>query len=345
MGVTGWADDQRQIATSNELIVLDNEKSGQKSCKFPNYWQSTRSTGGFLRNTPVFCGGSEESLAKSCFRLDKRSQNQQELSTMSTERFAPSSVVIPSRSQSGKEEDLWVMGGTGTTKGFSSRVFKRTTEYVDFGKLTKYGPDLPIGLGFHCSIKINSTTIMVMGGLETPTRVLKGTYYFHLDSASDSSAPKWISGPNLKTQRIEQACGVGRVGTITTIVITAGGAINGKGTPIRTKSSEILQLDGEGKTIGSGKTQWDNGPDLPKPLKGAAGVSVENGERFLVIGGNTSTQSGFQNWILELQCSISGSGGKQELRDACKWITLEQRLQEARTSFAAIYIPPENNFC
>ena len=74
------------------------------------------------------------------------------------------------------------------------------------------------------------------------------------------------------------------------------------------------------------------GPALPKEFSGAA--SVEVGDNFYIIGGNSNIDSSYLNEIHQLSCS---SG-------VCSWTTLTQKLNLARSHLVAIPID-DDTFC
>jgi hypothetical protein len=63
------------------------------------------------------------------------------------------------------------------------------------------GPSLPVNILGHCMVHINSTTVIVIGGIQNGTRNSNGTYI--LNTGNDH----WRKGPNLVYGQARFLCG------------------------------------------------------------------------------------------------------------------------------------------
>ena len=107
-------------------------------------------TGGWLENQFIICGGVDEmDVFKECFKIGKRNINHH--GNMIYKRANAASIVLG--------ENLWVLGGYGNSNSLI------TSEYISaIDGSSKEGPNLPIGLANHATVKINSTYSMLIGG-------------------------------------------------------------------------------------------------------------------------------------------------------------------------------------
>ncbi len=322
---TGMTFNSKFVA-HHEIVSFNEAKS--KSCTKYDKHNNRRvrfATGGFVKNTPVICGG----LGKKKDCVDARHKDKK-LSTLRSGRYGASTVVIPSKAKPGVDE-LWILGGAKDI----NKPGQISTEYVlPFAyKASRPGPDLPEALAFHCALRLNATTVLVMGGW-APRELTKRSYFFHLPSQ------KWTSGPNLKKARCNFACGHTFLRGLKnpTLVAIAAGGVYKRASNSRTKTTEILRVTWN-------KPAWFYGPDLPTEKGGigfASGLSTPDG-RFLFVGGNKSLKSGQLKSILELRCNMQWQPARS-LKDACQWILLKE-LKMARSIMVAMFIPPERNIC
>ena len=121
------------------------------------------------------------------------------------------------------DNTLWVTGGY-------NGVGLASTEYVKMTG-TMLGPDLPMALGYHAMVAINSTCSMVIGGANY-NGISALTFFY------DHNEEEWINGPSLMEERIHHAAG------IVTDEVTGEDFVAVTGGYWTLDSTEILQ-DGE----------------------------------------------------------------------------------------------------
>jgi hypothetical protein len=71
-------------------------------------------------------------------------------------------------------------------------------EFVTLGEETIKGPVMPIALRQHCLVKINESTVIIMGGMDAYTK----TWFYNFDNNG------WSDGPDLPTYRNRHSCGM-----------------------------------------------------------------------------------------------------------------------------------------
>ena len=151
-------------------------------------------TGGLIGDTVIICGGedSDSNYVDECHSLT--SEKTTPVTHMSVNRTGAASIVI-------NDNTLWV---TGDLKLFSNDVYytiSNSTEYVTLTE-TMLGPDLPMALGGHALVAINSTCSMVIGGLSDYSGSSASTFFF------DHNEDEWITGPSLIQGRRFHAAGM-----------------------------------------------------------------------------------------------------------------------------------------
>ena len=147
---------------------------------------------------------------------------------MSKKRALAASLITP-------EKNLWVTGGLDYD---TNTPFSSTEHILKNGESVK-GPELPLTLGGHTLITINSTFSMLIGGetynLDEGTTIDLTYYYDHYNQA-------WFDGPELKIARYLHGAGV--VTDLITkerFVVVTGGSSD---SDFYLQSTEIL-LDGK----------------------------------------------------------------------------------------------------
>ncbi len=188
---------------------------------------------------------------------------------------------------------------------------------------------MPEKLVFHCSMKVNATTIMVLGGY-TEGKSTEKTYFFNR-AAGDN----WIVGPELMKARYRHGCGYAFLrtpkGERRQIAIAVGGYEREKQ---KTKTTEVLRLDWNNPI-------WIPGPNLPNGIGIAAAVGLTTTDgRFLLIGGQKNYLRGNLGSILELNCDVGvGHNKGMRFKESCRWITMKQKLKQPRSAFLAMIVP------
>ena len=154
-----------------EVIDLDNpSKTCILSADFP--YGLENAVGGFTSSGPMICSGyySGSSRSADCYSLRSNGQfvKISEL-TMDTPRSSASSIVT---------EDGKLMISGGRTK--VGRLADTEIINVPESK-TENGFELPNGINEHCSVLINATTVMVLGGYYVSSPQ-KSTYFVNLET-------------------------------------------------------------------------------------------------------------------------------------------------------------------
>ncbi len=286
-------------------------------------------TGEVLRNQQqaaiVVCGGRGsryDSLSENCYSLTSRSQQWIQVEANLTEhRIESASIVI----ENGRT--LWVTGGYGATNRLALTDFVSLVEQNAIAQLVslsvKPGPDLPVALSYHCIVKLNSSTAMLIGGYGEVS-VLDSTYYLDIpDRTKAAESAKSIQGPDLIVPRYDHSCGVltdPGDGNHQVVVVTGGGA------GIPSKSTEML-------AVGSGQG-WTIGPDLPMEIDQGSGVTSPDGKSFYVVGGNDDEYIE-QPFIYQLEFHATNG--------VWQWTKQELKLQTARSNALAMLVP--DSFC
>ena len=106
-------------------------------------------------------------------------------------------------------QTLWVTGGRDNT----------TVNVTPAG--SNPGPDLPLAVDGHCLLQINSTTVMMIGGV-TVGSYSKQSWILNLESGL------WIRGPDMKFRRDKLACGVISDSIDGTPLVIAAGGFSGQ---------------------------------------------------------------------------------------------------------------------
>ncbi len=220
---------------------------------------------------------------------------------------------------------MWITGGK---KSFSRNdVFLKSTDLVTLLKEESCslsaikGPDLPMKVYHHCLAKLNSTTGIMVGGINPAHQ---STYILDIPGSNYQPGAKYtaLQGPDLNTGRYDHNCGVlsnpGDGNEKQLIIVTGGMSIAGR----RLKSTEIWAVDLS--------QSWKFGPDLPVGVNAAAGVASQDGKSFLLVGGFRDDAS-------------TGSRSIFRLEYPWKWTELDQKLQVLRKDVVAMLVP--DSFC
>ena len=97
------------------------------------------------------------------------------------------------------------------------------TEFVYSGKTGSLpGPDLPYPVSEHCLAKINSTTVLLIGGNNGQSTAVNTTLFY----STKQPDAGWTYGPSLKNARALHACGSLQDSTLQEyrlVVVASGG--------------------------------------------------------------------------------------------------------------------------
>lgn len=139
--------------------------------------------GGVLLGQPIVCGGtSHEGFHKECFKLTLDGSAWEHLADMFEPRAAASAVVL--------NQEIWITGGN---SGPEPR-FLKTTEKISLDGTVSPGPNLPVPLIGHCTVR-SYGQIFIIGGASQST-----TYVYDLDLT------RVRNGPSLNSARNIHAC-------------------------------------------------------------------------------------------------------------------------------------------
>jgi N-acetylneuraminic acid mutarotase len=169
-----------------EVINLDPANPGLVCDKLPEFPVYLKGCTGqlFNKSTPMICGGWNGYYSCDCYALQNQSWTK--ISSLNQCRGYPASALV---SLEEEEEVLMITGGSN-----GSKILK-SVESFD-GKNWEQGqlPELPIGIWDHCLVKINATTLLIIGGRESASGKTAKTHFFHADKN------KWSPGANVIKQ-------------------------------------------------------------------------------------------------------------------------------------------------
>ena len=176
---------------SAEIINLDDSNPNLICDNLPDLAVPISSLTGqlFTQKLPIICGGNDATrLYCDCYSFGSKSW--QSIPSLKECKYGSASAAIPNPNVSGKEMLLVTGGYTGsvasTVETFDGSLWNQTM----FAKL-------PTATYFHSLEKINSTTLLQMGGntLGSASGTKRTTYFF------DFVQNKWTSGPLLNIGR------------------------------------------------------------------------------------------------------------------------------------------------
>ncbi len=170
-------------------------------------------------------------------------------------------------------------------------------------------PSLPVTISYHCMITVNSTTVMVIGGIQNGLNSGK-TFYFTFGEES------WTEGPELENKRRWHSCGKIRRNKESQemSIIVAGGY------DVSSYLSSVEILD-------ESSIKWQTGPELPFGIIKSQMVEDQNGG-VVLIGGQSSSA-----YNLDTLYQLPHGG-----QDAV-WIKMEQKMQTGRKDHTAFLVP------
>ena len=140
------------------------------------------------------------------------------------------------------KEGLWVTGG------YNSDAYElESTFYVGLNEVTR-GPDLPDPLRSHCVVRINSSRIMIAGGMNDE-------HYFDYLSEShyyDEDTKKWSGAQTLSSMRAGHSCSMLTLSGKPYLVVAGGSSCHSNGMPYSVDTVEFLEMDTD-------KSSWIEG--------------------------------------------------------------------------------------
>jgi hypothetical protein len=173
--------------------------------------------------------------------------------------------------------------------------------------------NLPATTAAHCLVKINSSTLMLIGGLTDnfEESITGNTYFFNvLDN-------EWISGPTLQTPRVIHSCGILHwnnleSGEMEDIVVVAGEEDLSSVELLKLNVSEPLNL------------RWEIGPNLPFQTYGSPMIEYQGS--VIIVGGDE--QSGRRH-LYQLSSPVE------------PWVLMKQTLKYDHFLQVSFFVPDE----
>ena len=170
---------------------------------------------------------------------------------------------------------------------------------------------LPVTIRRHCMVLLNSTTVLLVGGIQQGIMSSK-TFFFN------SQFEKWIEGPSLKFARILHNCAMIKTsGHGKKLSVVVAGGNNG------TLMSSVEILD-------EGSREWRAGANLPQGASSGMMVADAN-DGVIQIGGLSA--NGFLNTLYHLADTNA------------EWIDMPQKLKQGRIMGAAFFVPNDITTC
>jgi hypothetical protein len=277
---------------------MDFESSATTCKNLPNFPTMVRGAIGGLgfKEKPIVCGGYQNGYtSRKCYSFVNK------IWVSSVSMNSARGWAAAAQLQSGK---LLVTGG-------STGVFNLNSVEI----LTEEGwnsniPSLPVTIGAHCMVTVNSTTVMAIGGIQNYDHSGK-TFYFTFGEES------WTEGPELKNKRAYHSCGrIRRNKESQEMSIIVAGGNDGENSDM--SSVEILH---------EGSNEWQTGPELPFSIRDSEMVEDQNGGVVLI--GGYSPSIGSLDTLYQLP-----HGGKDAV-----WTELKQKLKTKRQAHTAFLVP------
>ena len=160
-------------------------------------------TGAFVNSRVVICGGASFSATSQCYSIGKNETEWKLVGNMITPRYAAASVEINNK--------LVIFGGYDI-----STIFQSTEEIdVETGTATA-GPNMPLAIWGHCAVKLNTTTVLIIGGRPDESGYLRSSYFYN------AVLKTFEPGPLLNDKRAYHACSILNTGTEIFVVVAGG---------------------------------------------------------------------------------------------------------------------------
>jgi Galactose oxidase, central domain len=216
------------------------------------------------KKMPIICGGAKTNRwVDSCDCYALQNQSWTKISSLNECRRYPASTLV---SLEHEEEVLMITGGNDEPTVFNSVEFFDGTNWEQEDLSV-----LPRGVWEHCLVKINSTTLFLIGGSETSGGASFPVSATHFYDVNDN---QWIPGPALNVARAGAGCGIlnwmnPQTNQMEKIVVAAGG--------YGSSTTELLYVDR------IGDYSWIMGPSLP--TKNGFPSMVEFQNSVILIGG------------------------------------------------------------
>ena len=157
-------------------------------------------TGAFVNSRVVICGGLYP-FTSQCYSLGQNETAWKPSGNLTTPRWGAASVEMDNK--------LVIFGGY-------LYDHLNATEEIDAETGTvSTGPTMPLGIAWHCAVKLNSTTALIIGG-DDGSSYLRSSYFY------DVKAKTFTSGPLLMEGRRYHGCSILNTGTDSFVVVAGG---------------------------------------------------------------------------------------------------------------------------
>jgi hypothetical protein len=258
-----------------------------------------------LKNNPIICGGHQNGVKTNlCFTLE----NNEWVSSESM--ISARSSAAATQLQDGK---LLVTGGQ---HGYDRGSQLKTAEILTEKGWERNIPSLPVAMSDHCMVTVNSTTVMVIGGLRNSHQ--KETLYYTFGEE------RWTEGPALKNERISPSCG--RIKTSKDSQEMSIIVVGGWTTPTYPSNGPTYLTSVE--ILDEGSTAWRSGPDTSLGTANSQMVEDKDGG-VVLIGGNS------HSYVLLLDTLYQLPHGAHD----AVWTKMEQKLKTERALHTAFWVP------
>jgi N-acetylneuraminic acid mutarotase len=283
-----------------------NLASSASTCKNPPNFPAKvfAAIGGLgFKGNPIICGGYQNGpLSNKCYSLE----NNKWVSSASM-----NSVRVFAAAAQLQDGKLLVTGGwdvSGSSLNSAEMLSKEGWE--------SNIPSLPVTIGHHCMVTVNSTTVMVIGGYQKDQGYSGKTFFYTFGEES------WTEGPELKNKRGLLSCGkIRRNKESQEMSIIVAGGHDGSSF---LSSVEILD---------EGSNEWQTGPELPFGI--AASQMVEDQNGGVVLIGGRSPSVGTLDTLYQLP-----HGGQDAV-----WTKMEQKMKTGRSEHTAFMVPDNTVDC
>ncbi len=285
-----------------EVVNLDASKPNLVCDNLPNFPVGLEGGTGqlFHGRTPIICGGVDSIThlnSGDCYAFMDGVWNK--ISSLHEPRRYASSTLVSLENQ---EEFLMITGGRNSNSLKSVESFS----YIDWDQ--NLFSDMLHIIWKHCLVKINSTTLLSIGGSEDGGPTSKTSFY-------NVEKNSWTSGPSLNIARTGLSCGILNwknpdTNQIEKVIVAAGGS--------QISTVELLLVD-ESEANG-----WVMGPSLP--IVAYLSTMVEYTNSVILIGG----EEGVDGRTLYQLTSPKGN-----------WVEMKQSLTLPRSRHVSFLVPDE----
>ncbi len=296
---------------TSTVEIIDLETSASTCSDLPNFPFTSRDSifGLNFQDNPMMCGSNDPVNNTDCFYFDNGQWNPTQ--PLTENRLYPGFSASPYPKVKSK---IFVTGGMNNESISSS---KSSAELLTEMGWEKVASIMPIPLSLHCMVLLNSTTVMIIGGVDNTT-VTPNTYLLNTENN------EWIEGPPLSQNRYQHSCGRIRKSKESSKfdVIVVGG-YNGS----FLSSVEIFDAE---------TFEWRAGANLPFGIDDS--VLVEDPTGGVILVGGLYRSSGSLLVPLDTLFRLPHA-------EAEHWQEMPQKLKAGRRYHSAFLIPNENVDC